>query len=488
MASVTKNEVLNNATWRFAERILAQIITTVVSVVLARILSPEDYGAIAIIMIFINICNVFVSKGFNSSLIQKKDADEIDFSTAFYINFIITIVLFLGICFLAPVIADFYGIPILSPLLRVMAIKLPFTAVNSVQNAMVSRNMQFKKYFFATIGGTLISAGVGIGMAYAGYGVWALAGQYLSSTAINSVILWFTVKWRPRLVFSIERAKGLFSYGWKILVSSLLDEVNTEVTSFAIGKKYSSADLAYYSKGKQFPNIINVNVNTTISSIMFSVLSKDQTEMSTFKSHMKRSLKTSTFVMFPLLLGMAAVSEEFLILLLTEKWAAAVPFMQIFCISCLFYPINSLNIQAVKATGASGKYLLMTFIKTLVSVGLVLIAIPFGVHWVAMVGILNAFVASLLQALPLKRLVGYSFWQEIKDVLPNLILAIVMMCAASAIGFMNLPLFASFTVKIAVGILVYLGGAKLFKNESLDYLYKMLMSKLKRRKSKTNKI
>lgn len=477
MAKIGKNEIVYNSVWRFLERIIAQMVTLIVSIVLARILVPDDYGAVSVIMIFINFCNILVTHGFNSSLIQKKDADKIDFSTAFFANLFITAVLFIVLFFSSPLIATYFDIPIVSPLLRVMALRIPFTAINSVQSAYVSRNLQFKKYFVATIVGTLVSGAIGIVMAYNDFGAWALVGQYLSSTIINTVVLWFVVKWRPCMCFSLQRAKIMLSYSSKILLSSLLDEVNLELSSFAIGKKYSSADLAYYNRGKQFPQIINTNVNDTITGIMFPVLSREQSDCQLVKLHMRKVLKASAFIMFPLLLGMAAVSREFLLILLTDKWIEAVSYMQIFCISCLFRPINSLNIQAVKAMGYSGKYLKTTFIKTICSITVILCLLPFGVIWVAVAGIINSLVATFIQSLPLKKIISYSFFQEIRDLFPTFMLSAVMAVIVYCVEFLKLPLMISLIVKIVVGVIFYVVLAKICKFESFDYLINILLKK-----------
>lgn len=484
MSNVTKGEVILNSLWRFSERILAQLITTIVSVVLARLLSPDDYGTVAIIMIFVNFCNIFVSKSFNSALIQKKDVDDTDYSTVFYINIALTILIYVVLFFSAPLIASFYGISSLTGLLRVMALKIPFTAVNSIQMAYVSRNMQFKKYFYATLGGNLVSGFIGIYMAYIGMGAWALIGQYMSNTVINFVLSWVAIGWRPKFKFSFERARFLFSYGWKILVSSLIDEINIELTSFVIGKKYSAANLAYYSKGKQFPGILNTNVSDTITTIMFSVFSKEQTNKALLREHIKKTVKCIAFVMFPLFLGMAAVSKEFLLILLTEKWSAAVPFMQIFCVSCMFVPINSLNVQAVKALGESGKYLKSTLIKTVIALAVVLAAIPFGVHYVAIAGIINAAVTTFIQSAPLKKLIGYGFFDELKDLFPTLLLSVVMFVSTMLVNIFALPLWISLFAKIAVGIFVYVTLAKIFRFESFTYILNIVLSKVGRKTAK----
>jgi len=312
-------------------------------------------------------------------------------------------------------------------------------------------------------------------MAYKGYGAWALIGQYLSNTILNSIILLVTVSWRPHFMFSIKRAKSLAIYGWKILLAAILDEINLELTSLAIGKRYSSGDLAFYTKGKQLPNILNANVSNTITSIMFSVFSREQDDKKLLKAHLKKGVQNTAFIMFPLLLGMGAVSEELIILLLTEKWIAAIPYMRIFCISCLFTPINAMNIQIIKAVGASGKYLKMTGFKTILSIVIVFLALPFGTTYVAIAGIVNAAVATFLQSLPMKKILGYSFREELVDLFPIVSISVVMMLIMLAIGKFDMPLVYSLGIKVIVGLGVYIGLAKILRlecfNESLRLIF-----------------
>ena len=256
-----KNTTIKNFIWRFAERCGAQLVTFIVSIVLARLLAPEDYGTIALVTVFTTILQVFVDSGLGTALIQKKDADDLDFSSVFYFNFFMCIVLYIGMFLAAPIIAGFYGDSSLIPIIRVISLTIVISGVKGIQQSYVSRNMLFKRFFFATLGGTIFSAFLGIGLAYAGFGVWAIVAQQLSNTAIDTLILWITVKWRPQKMFSWNRLKGLLSFGWKLLVSSLLDTVYNNLRNLIIGKFYSSADLAYYNQGDKFPKLIVTNIN-----------------------------------------------------------------------------------------------------------------------------------------------------------------------------------------------------------------------------------
>lgn len=284
--------VISNFIWRFAERCGAQLVTFIVSIVLARILAPEDYGTIALVTVFTTILQVFVDSGLGTALIQKKNADDLDFSSVFYFNFVVCLVLYAAMFMAAPVIAKFYGDVTLTPIIRVISLTIVISGVKGIQQAYVSKNMLFKRFFFSTIGGTIFSAFIGIGLAKAGYGVWALVAQQLSNATVDTVILWITVRWRPRKNFSWERLKGLLSFGWKLLVSSLLDTCYNNLRNLIIGKMYSPSDLAFYNQGDKFPKLIVTNINTSIDSVLLPTMSSAQDDRERVKNMTRRAIKT----------------------------------------------------------------------------------------------------------------------------------------------------------------------------------------------------
>jgi O-antigen/teichoic acid export membrane protein len=312
-------DVIKNLIWKFSERMLAQVVTFVVSIVLARLLSPAEYGTIALVMVFITIADVFANAGFGNALIQKLHVDNVDYSSVLYLSLGISFIIY-GILFIsAPYIADFYNSASLCMVLRVLGIRVPIAAFNSVQQAYVSKNMLFKRFFFSTLFGTLLSGVVGCVMAYNGFGIWSLVGQYLTNTIVDTTVLWFTVKWRPDLVFSFKRVKTLFSFGWKLLVSSLLDTGYQQLRSLVIGGKYTSSDLAYYNRGQQYPQLVVTNVNTSISSVLFPAISKNQENLEVVKNMTRRAIKTSSYIMWPLMFGLAIVSKPLVSWMLTDK-------------------------------------------------------------------------------------------------------------------------------------------------------------------------
>lgn len=317
------------------------------------------------VTIFIDIANVFVSSGFGLALVQKKNADNKDFSTVFYFNIIFSCILYLIIFSLAPNISKFYGNQLLSPVIRVMAIKLPLAGINSVQNAYVERKMLFKKFFYSTLIGTIVSAIVGIILAYRGFGVWALVFQYIVNSTCDTLILWFTVKWRPEIYFSIKRMKNLFGFGWRMLLSSLINTIYMQLRSLIIGRVYTTQDLAYYNQGRKMPNLFVTNICSTIDSVLFPTMSKSQNDIVKLKKMVRKSIKISSYFMWPIMLGMFVISETLVRLILTEKWIPCVPFMRIACIQLALIPIQTSNLQAIKALGKSSLYLKLEIIKKL---------------------------------------------------------------------------------------------------------------------------
>ena len=410
-----KNQVFSGMIWRMGERITAQLVTFFISVVLARILSPDDYGAIAMVMVFINIANIFVVNGFGSSLIQGKDVDDVDFSSVFYFNIIFSAVLYLILFLTAPLIASFYGLEILCPVLRLLGLRLILAGVNSVQQAYVSKNMLFKKFFWSTLFGTVISGIVGLIMALRGMGIWALVTQYLVNTTTDTVVLWITVRWRPKRVFSFQKLKKLFSYGWKLLCSGLLFQGSNEIANLIIGKKYTSADLAYYTRGNQIPSLIVNNVNTSISSVLFPALSKNQTDLDAVRSITRRSIQVTSFIMIPLLLGVFATADQIINCLLTEKWAFTVPYLRLYCLYYMIQPIQTANLEAIKAIGRSDISLKLEIIKRSLYLVILLACVPFGVLVIAIGNVVSSYIRSVINSYPNKKLINYSIGMQLAD-------------------------------------------------------------------------
>ena len=474
-----RSTIISSLFWKLMERGGTQGIQFIVQIVLARLLLPAEYGIIALITIFLAIANVFVQSGFNTALIQKKDADETDFSSVFYLSLIIAGGLYIILFLTAPVIANFYKEPQLIPVLRVLSLTLFFGAINSIQYAVVSRTMQFKRLFFSSLSGIVVSGIIGIAMAYLGFGVWALVGQQLTNNLLISIALWFTVKWRPQLIFSIKRVNRLFSFGWKLLCSSLLDTVYNNVYGLVIGKIYNSEALGYYNRGNQFPNLIVANIDGSIQSVMLPVLSANQEDKTRVKNIVRRSIVTSSFIIFPLMMGLAVCAEPLVKILLTDKWLPAVPFLQLMCLSYAFWPIHTANLQAINALGRSDIFLKLEIIKKFIGVATLFISIPFGIY--VMVGSQAALslISTFINAWPNRTLLSYSYKEQWLDIMPSFLLSLFMGGVVYSIKLVALNDWMILTLQVMVGAALYIGSASLLKLESSKYLFNTLKNMLK---------
>ncbi|WP_276930293.1 lipopolysaccharide biosynthesis protein [Faecalibaculum rodentium] len=471
--------VLKNFFWRFAERSGAQLVTFVVSIVLARILIPEDYGQIALITVFTSIMQVFVDSGLGTALIQKKDATDLDFSSVFFFNLIVCLILYILMYLCAPLIAEFYKDSSLVPIIRILSLTIIISGVKGIQQAYVARFMLFKRFFFSTLGGTVFSAFLGIGMAYAGFGVWAIVFQQLSNTTIDTLILWLTVKWRPKKMFSWKRLKGLLSFGWKMLISSLLDTTYTNIRGLIIGKMYSPIDLAYYNQGEKFPSVIASNINTSIDSVLLPTMSSAQDNRARIKAMTSRSIKTSTYIMAPLMMGLAFCSEPIVHLILTDKWLPCLPFLRVFCVTYMFYPIHTANLNAIKAMGRSDLFLKLEILKKIVGMGLLIATMWFGVMAMTYSLLISCVLSQIINSWPNKKLLNYSYKEQLRDILPSITLSIFMGLIVSLVSIFHLPSLITLIMQIAVGIIIYIGASKVLRLDAYEYLISMIGSLLK---------
>lgn len=479
---MSSTNVITNFFWRFLERCGAQGVTFIVSIVLARLLDPTVYGTVALVTIFTTIMQVFVDSGMGNALIQKKDADDLDFSSVFYFNMAMCSVLYLIMFFAAPLIASFYRMPELTAIVRVLSFVVVISGVKNVQQAYVSRHLMFKRFFFSTLGGTIGAAVIGIAMAYLGFGVWALVAQMLFNAAVDTTILWITVKWRPKKMFSFQRLKSLFSYGWKLLVSSLIDTVYNDLRQLIIGKKYSSGDLAYYNQGKKFPQLIVTNINTSIDSVLLPTMSKAQDDMAAVRSMTRRAIKTSTFLMMPAMIGLAVCAEPLVQLILTEKWLPCVLFLRIFCITYAFYPIHTANLNAIKAMGRSDLFLKLEIIKKTVGIIAILITMWISVQAMAYSFLVTTILNQIINSWPNKKLLNYSYVEQVKDMMPQILLSLGMGAAIYAVSFLHLSASLTLLIQIPLGVLVYWSGSKIFRVESYTYIIEMVKNFKKRKK------
>ena len=471
-----KNKVANGIIWRFLERFSAQIVTFVVSIVLARILSPTEFGQVAIIIVILNLLNVFIDGGFGNTLIQKKDADELDFSSVFFFNFVMCIFIYLALFFLAPAISLFYKDSGLTILIRVLGIQIIFSGLKNIQQAYVAKHFLFKRFFWSTFIGTLISAVIGLLLAYDGYGVWAIIWQHLSNIIIDTLILWFTVKWKPKLMFSFKRLKKMFSFGYKLLISSVINTLYANFRQLIIGRIYSSEELAYYNRGKQIPSLIITNINTSIDSVLFPAMAEKQDDMKNVREIISKSIRISTLVLLPILFGIAAIATQLIHLLLTDKWNDAVPYLQVFCMIFATYPLQTANINSLKAIGRSDLVLKLGIIEVIIGIGLMLSVAWISPLWIAIMYLITACLNYLFVTFATKRLFDYGIIKQFKDFYINFLSALLMFAAVYFLGYLNKSSWF-IIVQIFSGIIIYSLLIFVFNKKDLRLLLSFVSKK-----------
>lgn len=474
-----KKSVINGAFWKFAERIIAQVVSLIVSIIIARLLDPSDYGVVSIVTVFFAFANVIISGGLNTALIQKKDADKDDYNTVFTISFIAAIVLYLILFFAAPFIAKIYKQSMLLHIIRILGISLPIYALKSVLCAYVSSKMQFKKFFYSTLGGTLISAVVGIAMALKGFGAWALVVQQLTNTVIDTSILFFVTKLKLSFNIALHRLKGLVQYGYKILLSSLLSVTINQINPLFIGLKYSSADLSFYTKGKSFPETLSSSITYTISAVLFPALSKYQDDKERLLKYTRLYMKVASFVVFPVMLGFAGVSKNFLYVLLGEKWLPAAYYIQVTCFAMMFDVVAAGNCETIKAMGRSDVFLKIEVIKksgyfiTLI----LFLLLSNSPRVLAFSLVVCTTIQVLVNSIPNRKLIGYKISYQLLDLMPNLVQSVVMFGMVKLVELISIKPIYILGIQIIVGVAVYLLISLITRNESVKILIGLFNNK-----------
>lgn len=487
MATLKEKSIFGSM-WKFLERFFAKAVSLVVSIVLARLLTPDDYSVVGIVSIFFVFANVFISGGFNTALIQKKEVDVLDYSSVLAVSMLVAGMLYTGLFFFAPLIANIYNQDILTPVIRVMGLTLFVNAFKSILCANISRNLQFKKFFFATIGGTIVSAIVGITMAIKGFGPWALVAQQMTNSIIDTLILAFTTKFRIVLKVSFEKLGVLFRYGWKIFVASIISSIYDEINPLVIGLKYSGTDLSYYTKGRSFPHLINTTLGDTFSAVLFPVMSKVQDDTKAMLQYTRRFMRVSSFAIFPAMIGFSVVADNFITVLLTDKWVSAVPYIRIFCMVFMLNIIQKGNLEVIRASGRSDLLLIMEIIKkSLYFVVIVLFLIFTNTpEMLAIACMVNTLIATFVNTFPNRKIIGYTYRSQIRDLLPNFFTALAMGCVVFLVGRIEINVILLLFLQISSGAVSYILFNMLIKNETLYYYWTTAKGLLKRKKQNEN--
>lgn len=473
-----KEKVLSGLIWTFGERITAQGVSFVLSIILARILMPEEYGLIAMVMVFINIANVFTNGGFGEALVQKKDSDETEFSTMFFCTLGVSMVIYIVLFIFAPFISEFYRTPAITWVLRILAFKIIISSLSTIQHAYVQKYMLFRKFFFSTLGGTLFSGIIGIAMAKAGFGVWALVAQYLSNTTIDTIVLLMTVSWRPHLTFSKKSAIELMNFGWKMVLANLVNAIYNELRSIIIGRSYSSADLAYYNKGNQIPSLAITNIDTAIGNVIFPAMSTAESPEK-LKTIGRRAMKTTSYIIFPIMVGLIVVSRPLITLLLTKKWDSSIIYMQILCIYWMTQPIQTTNWQIIKAMGRSDLCLKLELLKKAIGIIMVVAAMFISVKAIAISAAVFGVISMIINILPNKKLINYSIIEQMLDIIPALGISIVMGVIVYLCSYMTLPTIVILIIQVIVGVTIYVCLSYILRLDSYMYLIGVVKNRRK---------
>ena len=476
-----QKKIISSLTYKFIERISVKALGLIISIVLARLLAPNDFGQLAIITVFINLSQTIIQGGFNTALVQSKSIEENDYSTVFYISAFASVLFIIALYFGAPFIADYYESNELVWPLRVYSFTLIFAAFNSIQVAKLQREMKFKSMMFSSLMATVISGMIGILLSYMGFGIWALVMYNFSYIVFSCVTMLFSTKWLPKLIFSIERAKKLFSYGWKMLVSAILCSVYTDIRTLIVGKKFSTEDLAYYNRGQQFPGTVSNTLDSSIQSVMFPAMSSFQDNIEHVKSILRRSMTLGTLVIVPIMMGLAVTSETVIYILLGEKWLPCVFYMQIICLAEASMPLTSSNLVAIKSIGRSDVYMKLEIVRRVVMIFILLISVfCFNSVQAIVVGyLISSWIDYLIIVIPVKKLLKYGFGAQVKDIWKIILASVCMSIAVYTISFFELQIILELIIQIIVGTIAYLLMCWLLKIDSFVYLKKQLIKTFK---------
>jgi len=477
-----KQKTISGVAWSSIERFSVQGMQFVILIVMARVLMPEDYGVVAMLAIFLAVFQTIIDSGFSAALVQKQDRTEVDYSTVFYFNIGISIVLFLVLFFSAPLIAEFYNTPILTSVTKVAAINLLIIAFSVVPRAKLTVLIDFKTQAKASLTAVVISGTVGIWMAYNGFGVWALVYQSLLNNGINTLLLWILSRWRPMWVFSMKSFKKLFSFGSKLLASALLDTIFRNIYTLVIGRKFAAQQLGYFSRADQFAQFPSANLSGIIGRVAFPVMCELQNDEEKFKNAFNKFLRISSFIIFPLMIGMAALAEPFIRLVLTENWIGSVVLLQILCLAFIWFPIHGLNLTLLQAKGRSDLFLRLEIIKKTVGIVILVATIPFGLIWMCVGLVASSIVCLPINAYYTKKYFNISLFQQMKQVFPSLVLSGSMGVLIFLLTQLHLSDAVTLTLGISVGCLFYLGIARFLKMEEWKELHASLVFYTKKTK------
>ncbi len=477
MSESLKQKTAKGVLWSAIEQFSVQIIQFVLGLIMARILSPHDYGLVGMILVFTSIAQTFVDSGFSNALIRKQNKTEVDYSTAFYFNIVVGLVAYFILFFLSPLIARFYNEPLLELLTKAISINVFINSLGIVQRARYSIKVDFKTQAKATTTSVLISGIIGIWMVYNGYGVWAIVWQSVIRNGLNVALLWLFAKWLPMLQFSWTSFREMWSFGFKLLLSSLIGRIYNNIYQLIIGKVFSAGDLGNYTRALQFASFPSSNINNIISRVTYPILSSIQDDDVHLERVYRKYLRLSAFVVFPLMVGLSALSEPLILYILTDKWRDAIILLQIICFNMMWYPIHAINLNLLQVKGRSDLFLKLEIIKKFIGVAILCITVPIGLVAMCIGGIFSSILCLVVNTHYTGKLINVGFWLQMRDLLPTLLLSLAMGAVVElSVWFIPTNLL-KLIVGVVVGVIFYVSVAKLFKMEEFTDLLSLVKSK-----------
>jgi len=454
--------------WSAIERVSVQAVQFVLGIILARILTPKEYGIIGILIVFIAISNVFIDSGFTKALIQKQERTEKDKSTVFWFNIIISLICYGVLWLAAPFVADFYGIELLSILLRVLAISLIINALLAVPTTLLTIKLDFKTITKINLISTIISGGIAIYMAYTGFGVWALVAQTLARSIFTAILMWFWIQWKPNWVFSKTSLKGLFSYGSNLLASSLLNVTVNNFYALFIAKLISTEDLGYYTRGTQFSDVVYGVVGSVLDNVLLPGLSTIQDQREILINHTRNIIKATAVLVVPLFLFLSVIAEPLIRVLLTEKWILAVPIMQIFCVARLITLISGINVNLLYVIGRTDLTLKQQYVKIGVRVVFLIAALKFGIIYIAIAELLSTVLHFFINTYYPGKIMKYGAFAQLKDLMMIIVAGLLMALIVFGTTYFIENDILKLCIAPIVAILSYFGLVHLFKIQELS--------------------
>lgn len=476
MSESLKSKTVKGVGWSFADSLGSQGITFIVGLVLARMLTPAEYGLIGIILIFVNIFNSIVNSGFSAALIRKKDATDDDYSTVFITNMAISVVLAIALFFSAPLIADFFNQPQLDALSKAMSCIVIINALGLVQFTILTKRIDFKTHTKISLIASISSGIIGIGMAFAGYGVWSLVGQQISRQLLNTLLLWLYNKWIPKMHFSTKSFKELFGFGWKLLVSSLIDVAWRDIYQVVIGKCYSAATLGHYTYANQYGSIFSSNLTTIIQRVSYPVLSSIQDDKDRMKQAYRRVIKVTMLVTFVFMLGLAAVAKPMILVLIGDQWLIAAMFLPIICLQMMLYPLHAINLNMLQVQGRSDLFLKLEIIKKAIAVIPLLLGIFIDIYWMLWGSVFAGMFAFYLNSYYSGKLLNYSTTDQVKDILPSFGIAAIMAIITYLVSLLPLSPFILLPLQIIIGAVITIVLCEIIKPEEYKELKSIALS------------